>query len=269
MIRIHVLQCGTVGTDETVPDRAKSKNPYAYTGVLRGRHRVWLPVFTYLIEHPQGKILVDTGWHTDVRKDPVKHLSWQLNIASKAILPPGEAVSEQLSALGISPAQLDAVLLTHLDVDHVSGLELVKDAQKIYANARELRAADRGDVRYNRNLWKDIPIEPLPMAHTGVGPNGLSFDVFGDGSVRFVDLSGHSAGTTGVLIQNGGRFVLLTADACYSRQNWEQLKLQGITTNPVEALRALVWVRGMSRRPGCAEILATHDPEVRPHTIEL
>jgi N-acyl homoserine lactone hydrolase len=139
VIDIHVLRCGTVGTDETIPDRAKSKNPYAYTGVLRGeKHRVWLPVFTYLIEHPRGRILVDTGWHTDVRTDQKKHLSWQLNIASKAVLPPGEAVTEQLAALGLSPAELDAVLLTHLDVDHASGIGLVRDAKKFFVNAAEL-----------------------------------------------------------------------------------------------------------------------------------
>jgi N-acyl homoserine lactone hydrolase len=86
---------------------------------------------------------------------------------------------------------------------------------------------------------------------------------------RFVDLAGHSDGTTGVLIQNGGRFVMLTADACYNRQNWEQLRLQGITTDREKALRALEWVRMMSREPGCAGILATHDPEIKPHTIEL
>jgi N-acyl homoserine lactone hydrolase len=270
VIRIYALRCGTVGTDETVPDRARSENPYAYTGIFRGgKHRVWLPVYTYLIEHPRGNILVDTGWHTAVRSDPIKHMSWQLNIASKAVLPPGEAVTEQLALLGLAPSQLDFVLLTHLDVDHVSGLKLVKDAKKIYAGEAELKAASRLDMRYNRKLWEGIPIVPVPMAHTGIGPEGMSFDVFGDGSIQFVDLSGHSAGTTGVLITSGGRFVLLTADACYNRSNWEKLKLQGITTDKGKALRALEWVQKMSRQPGCAEILATHDPEIQPHMIKL
>jgi N-acyl homoserine lactone hydrolase len=97
----------------------------------------------------------------------------------------------------------------------------------------------------------------------------MSFDVFGDGSVQFVDLAGHSDGTTGVLVQNGGRFVLMTADACYNRRNWEQLKLQGITTDREKAMRALSWVREMSRKPDCAEILATHDADIRPHVITL
>lgn len=270
LIRIHVLRCGTVGTDETIPDRSASRDPLAFTGLMRGdKHKVWLPVYTYLIEHPAGNVLVDTGWHTDVRTDRVRHLSWELDMASKAVLPPGEAVSEQLDRLGLSASQIDTVLLTHLDVDHVSGLELVKDAKTICAHPAELRAASRHDIRYHKQLWQNIPIAPLNMTQSETGPNGLSFDVFGDSSVIFVDLAGHSDGTTGVIIQNEGRFVILTSDACYNRQNRELLKLQGITTDRDSAMRALVWIQKMSRKPGCVEILSTHDPETEPHTIEL
>ncbi|MDO5540913.1 MAG: hypothetical protein Q4F83_12740 [Eubacteriales bacterium] len=69
------------------------------------------------------------------------------------------------------------------------------------------------------------------MENTGLGPHGRSFDVFQDGTVQFVDVLGHSAGTTGVPIHNQGKFVLITADACYNRQSWEQMCLPGITVN--------------------------------------
>lgn len=270
MIKVDAMRCGTVGTDETIPDRSKSKNPYAYTGVLRGeRHRVWLPVYAYLIEHPKGRILVDTGWHTDVRTDQKKHLSWKLNIASKAILPAGEAVNEQLTARGLTPADMDMVLLTHLDVDHASGLSLVKDAKTIYAGKAELEAAAHGDIRYNPKLWEDISIRPVPMTENPAFPHGEAWDVFGDETVYFVNLAGHSAGMTGVLIQHNGKKVILTGDACYNRHNWEDMKLPGITADAEKAKRSIEWVAKMSASPNCMEILATHDAEILPHTVEL
>ena len=269
-IEIYAMRCGTVGTDETVPDKRKSRNPFAYSGILRGKkHQVWLPVYVYLIVHPKGKILIDTGWHTQVRQDQKKHLSWKLNIASKALLPVGEAVTEQLKALGLSSEELDYVLLTHLDVDNVSGLELVKDAKCICASDAELCAVEKGDIRYNRKLWENIAIQPIHMENTGLGPHGRSVDVFQDGTVQFVDVSGHSAGTTGVLIQNQGKFVLITADACYNRQSWEQMCLPGIMVNKDKAKASLKWVHDMSQKKECMEILATHDPEIRPHKIIL
>ena len=41
-------------------------------------------------------------------------------------IPLGEAVDEQLESMGIQPADLDYVLLTHLDCDHANGLRAVK-----------------------------------------------------------------------------------------------------------------------------------------------
>lgn len=270
MIKIDAMRCGIVGTDETIPDRSKSKNPYAYTGVFRGeRHRVWLPVYAYLIEHPKGRILVDTGWHTDVRTDQKKHLSWKLNIASKAKLPDREAVTEQLAARKLSPVDIDIVLLTHLDIDHASGLSLVKDAKSVYAGKAELAAVAEGDIRYNKKLWEGIPIQSIPMTENAAFPHGEVWDVFGDETVYFVNLAGHSAGMTGVLIQNNGKYVILTGDACYNRHNWENLKLPGITADTEKARKSIEWVAEMSKSPDCVEILATHDPEVSPHTTQL
>lgn len=269
-IKIHALQCGTVGTDETVPDKSRSRNPFAYTGVMRGeRHRVWLPVYCYLIEHPAGRLLIDTGWHTDVRSNQRKALSWKLNVASKAKLPRGEAVDEQLDRLGLSPCDIDMVFLTHLDVDHVSGIKLMEGTPRFCVSKEELDAAIHGGLRYNACLWEGIDFEALEMQDIGIGPSGRGMDVFGDGSVRLVGLEGHSAGMTGLLLSGADGFVVITGDACYNRRSWEDLRLPGITIDETKAKSALEWVQKMSRDPRCIEILATHDPAVKPHIISL
>ena len=55
-IKIHVLHCGCV----SLPRRA------AFGGPALPARRVDLPVSAYLIEHPQGLILVDTGWSREI-----------------------------------------------------------------------------------------------------------------------------------------------------------------------------------------------------------
>lgn len=154
MIKIHVLHCGSVGVDPAVPTRDVSKNPFAYTGLFRSSmRRIYLPVSTYLIEHPKGLILFDTSWHTDVRTTPIRHESFPLWFASKPVLPPGEAVNEQIERLGYHTSDLDYVILSHMDVDHVSGIKLVSDAKKIYASAEELAASRTNQARYcNKSL---------------------------------------------------------------------------------------------------------------------
>lgn len=269
-IKIHALQCGTVGTDETVPDGSKSKNPYAYTGVLRGnKHRVWLPVYAYLIQHPKGNILIDTGWHSEVRMNQKRHMTWKLNIASKASLPIGESIDEQLAKLGIRPYNLDYVFITHLDVDHASGLELVADAKHICVSEEEYCAMKKGNIRYYNGLWKNINFETIKMISSNYGPFHRSYDVFGDESVVLLDLSGHSKGTMGVMISNQEKYVLITSDSSYNRNSWEELKLPGITVDKQKAMSVLEWIQQTSKDHNCLEILATHDPEIVPHSITL
>ncbi|MBR3100676.1 MAG: MBL fold metallo-hydrolase [Muribaculaceae bacterium] len=95
---------------------------------------IWLPVSVYLIEHPQGLILVDTGWHRDMspngmydKRVQIKSLgSWILYHVNQGRVAKGEAIDEQLATMGITPDSLDYVLLTHLDCDHANGLRAVK-----------------------------------------------------------------------------------------------------------------------------------------------
>lgn len=259
MIKVHILQCGSVITDESIPDASKANVPWAYTGFMRSnKHHICVPVFAYLIEHPQGKVLIDTGWHHDVRIDQKKHMSWKLNIASKAILPDGAAIDEQLAKLDIKPKDIDIVFLTHLDVDHASGIELVKDAKHIYTSQKELEAVKKGNIRYDSALWKDVKLEPLK-----------DHDLFHDGTIQIIDLYGHSEGMSGALINHDGKFVVLTGDACYCRKNWEQLQLQGLTVDKDKALSSIKKIHELSKDPSCIEILASHDSEKKPHVIEL
>ena len=269
-IKIHVFHTGTVGVDPAVPFRDTSKNPIAYTGLFQSaKRRIYLPVSAYLIEHPKGLVLVDTGWHSDVRINQKKHMSWRLNFASKAKLPEGEAIDEQLSLLGIKPKDLDYVFISHMDVDHISGLTLVKDAKQIFATKAELDAVNKGEIRYSKRLYEGVDIKPFEMTPSEHGPFKRSYDVFGDGTVLMVDVAGHSKGTAATLIQNNGKFVLLTADCGYAKESWENIRLPGPLSDKKKMIDTLKWVKDMSNKEGCVEILATHDPEIKPHVIEL
>ena len=98
-----------------------------------GMSRRWASMAVQ-IEHPKGLILVDTGWHRDMSPEGVYDKAAQIKSLGSRVLynvnqgqiPLGEAVDEQLATMGIKPADLDYVLLTHLDCDHANGLRAVK-----------------------------------------------------------------------------------------------------------------------------------------------
>lgn len=268
MIKVHALKCGAVGADEKIPNKDKSKNPLAVTGLFRENKRIWLPVYAFLIEHPKGNVLIDTGWHTDVRTNQRKHLTWKINIGTKAKLPEGQAITEQLNKLNINIKDIDTLLLTHLDVDHASGIQLVKDIKNIYVNKNELKSATPYNPRYNTRMWENITFKEIPMKYNKEYDRD-SFDLFNDGTIEFVDVSGHSEGTTGAIIKNNNKFIVITSDSCYNSDNWLKFKLPGITTNNKKALESLKFINNLSKKTDCIEILPTHDNSIKPHTIEL
>ena len=253
-----------------VPFRDVSKNPIAYTGIGRSKKlRVWLPVTSYLIEHPKGNILIDTGWHTDVRSKPIKHLSPLLYIASKPKLPNGKAVNEQLEKLNIQTKDLDYVFLTHMDCDHASGLELVKDAKRIMISKEELEAIIKGNVRYSKRFWSGINIEGFTMEYSEYGPFNRGYDVFGDGTVVLIDTKGHTEGNVVVMVKNNNKFILITGDCGYAKDSWENLRIPGPLVNKEDMITSLKWIRNMANKKECMGVFATHDLKVKEGIIVL
>ena len=66
-----------------------------------------------------------------------------------------------------------------------------------------------------------------------------------------------------------GLFVLLFSDGGYARKSWEQMITSGIAADKALQKQSLQWIREQSLDPDCVESLANHDPDIRPHVIEL
>lgn len=269
-IKVHVLHCGSVGIDDATTHKEKTWHPAPYSGILRSKkHQIIVPVSAYLIEHPKGTVLIDTSWDSVVRTDALKYQGWIHYKASHPYLPEGQAVDEQIKKLGYEPKDLDYVILSHLHTDHVSGLRMVKDAKKILTSDIELKHALKNPMIFKKFMWEDTKLETFSFDKTDIGPEQASFDLFGDGSVVFVHLPGHTYGMAGTLISNNGKFLLLCADAAYMPAGWEQMLIPGITVDDKKAYSSIKWVKETGAQPNCLAIIANHDPTLQPQVFEL
>ena len=279
IMKIHVLHTGEVRVSPYLPFGGDNCNLLKASGMTTPKEDwIWLPVSVYLIEHPKGLILVDTGWHRDMSPEGVYDKAAQIKSLGSRVLynvnqgqiPLGEAVDEQLATMGIKPADLDYVLLTHLDCDHANGLRAVRDAKHIIVAQEELDCARKnGFIRYKKKWWEGVDLQTIEWNGTE-GPAQKSFDLFGDGSIKMINIPGHCDGLCAVKItREDGKYVLLFSDGGYATKSWKEMITSGVSLDKEMQRKSLQWIREQSMDPNCVESLATHDTEIKPHVIEL
>lgn len=259
-MKIEILHCGSAQTSISIPFFGIQDHP---------DEKVWSPVSAYLIEHPKGLVLIDTGFHTAIRTDQDAYLGPIKNVIFNAKLPKGMAIHEQLEYRGIKPTDIDFLLLSHLHSDHVSGLKLMKDAKKILVSDIEWNDAQQVNNSFLSAMWEDVNIETFQFQPSIYGPEKLAFDLFQDGSVIFVSTPGHTNGLASTIVKHENKFVLLCSDVGYESKSWEQMILPGKMTNQQKATTSLAWVKEMSLTENCLAVIANHDGSIKPHMIQL
>ena len=113
----------------------------------------------------------------------------------------GRDVPTQLREKGLSAADIEVVILTHLHLDHASAISEFPEAAFVVSDA-EWEAATTGSrplLRGYRPKHYDFAFDYRTVDFDGdeidsYGPFGRTFDLFGDGSIRLVFTPGHTAG---------------------------------------------------------------------------
>lgn len=282
MIKIRIFHTGRVCVSPSLPFGGNEKNPLKKSPIMvKKKDRLWLPVSAYLIEHPKGKILFDCGWHRDMspngeydKKAQIHSLgSKLLYIVNQGVLEKEQGIDEQLLKIGVKPADLDYVLISHLDCDHVNGLGLVKGAKHIFVSNDELTGSRKkkckNKIRYQSKWWENCDLQGFDW-NDNEGPFGKAFDLFGDGSVKMIAIPGHSDGLCALKIKNDeGKYVLLFSDGGYATKSWKDMITSGVSEDKVAQRKSLEWIRMESLSEECVESLANHDAEIIPHNICL
>jgi glyoxylase-like metal-dependent hydrolase (beta-lactamase superfamily II) len=237
MLRVYALSCGSLEFDKSLFFPAEAQGA-----------RITTPVSSYLVVHPKGKLVFDTGISCDALTDPAgrlgKRVASLFAIRSRA----GEDVISQLAGLGIEPDQIRTVVNSHFHFDHCGCNASFPRAQFLVQRA-ELAMARSEQSRYNAKDWNH------PLDYREIDGE---HDVFGDGTVVLLPTPGHTAGHQSLWIRDGGRQFVLAADACYTREHMDRTILPSNTFNAGQMSESLALLRGLRDRKG-VELLYGHD----------
>lgn len=179
----------------------------------------------HAIRHPsRGLFIVDTGVERALFEDPA-HSAIRGPVAKFMHVEKMVRGNDTATWLAKQDVPLAGVFLTHLHLDHVSGMPDVPSATPIYAGAGETAP------REALNLFSKPIIDRALAGHGAIrewkfeadksGAFVGVLDVFGDGTLWALSVPGHTPGSTAYLARTTKGPVLMVGDACHTQWGWE------------------------------------------------
>jgi len=223
-VRMYVTSSGTLELDQGW-----------LTAMTNHGNRIDIPVPMYIIDHPEGLIVFDTGMNINVVPDHGEEYWGPVAQAFTPTMTRDQGIDEQLQQIGKSTSDVKYVIHSHFHLDHAGNINMFPNATHIVRKAElknawwpeqfQRAAYVLDDYKNTRNFNFIEVIDDM--------------DLFGDGSVELIDTKGHTQGHQSLIVRlpNTGT-VILAADAAYMPENL-QGTIPGIVWNVEEAMNSI------------------------------
>ncbi len=222
-VRLYAIDCGRAAFPNV--------DVFADDGSFANQSRTLVDP-CYLIRHPSGDLIWDTGF-----PDAVAGMEGGLQVPDLgAHVTMERTLVEQLAQLELTPADIEFVSFSHAHGDHTGNGNLfaastwiVDPDERAYLFRPEARADAQAFGAYNQ----------LENAETRLIEEE-SYDVFGDGSVVIYQAPGHTPGHTVLMLRlpNAG-VVLLTGDMYHLAESRERRTVPRFNVDRAQTLTSM------------------------------
>lgn len=224
-----------------------------------------IPVGFYVVKHPKGNVLFDTGNNDKLIDD--KNW-WPAGLQGlKPAMTPDMAIDFQLKKIGLTPDDIKYVVLSHMHLDHGGNAAKFPNST-IVVQKTEIQNAfwpeqgTGGPYIIGDYLPLRAPNSNYPNAQKMMQLDG-DLDLFGDGTIIVKRWVAHTPGSQmmTVKLRNFG-LAILTGDNVYFRENVDKSIAPNLVLSydPAGYYRAYEWIRMMMATQK-ADYFTAHDPD--------
>jgi len=205
-----------------------------------------IPITCWMIRTSDATILFDTGVSPRavpglLRNDPLARFT------------DADLLVHRLDALGLEPAGVDLVVISHLHYDHAGGAEMFPQSELVvqrdeYSYAHHPAPFFAG-FYYRKNF--DLPKYRWRL---------LDGDAELVPGVTALRSDGHTPGHQSLLVElpESGP-VILAGDACYWQEHIDRERVPGVVWDPTAAMHSIKRLKTLARLTG-GRVFPSHDP---------
>lgn len=210
----------------------------------------------YVIEHPKGKLVWDTGLPNGlVGQEPFTSPDGNFTVSRKA------TTAAQFNALGLAPSEIDYLAFSHTHFDHTGGASAFKNATWL-VQEQEYKYVKSDEIK-NTNPDQYNAVKDLSKVQILNGDH----DVFGDGTVVIKALPGHTPGHSALYVNltNEGP-ILLSGDLYHFNENRENKGIPSFNTSVEETKESFEAFEAFAKAKN-AKIIIQHELDDFSETI--
>jgi glyoxylase-like metal-dependent hydrolase (beta-lactamase superfamily II) len=210
---------------------------------------IQMDYYFWVIRDGARTILVDTGF-SPAAGDRRRRAGWTT--------PAGA-----LPTVGIDPASVDAIVVSHAHWDHTGNLHQFPQAQIVISQAEYdfwtspmarrsqfVTHAEADEIAYLQRADAEGRLTLITRQHTLAG------------DVELIEVGGHTPGQLVVSVPTATGTVVLASDAVHFYEEVERDRPFAVVTDLAAMYRAYDLLAGLAARPGTS-LVAGHDPLVR------
>lgn len=264
-MKVHAIQTGTVAV-KVRQQHGEGSGPIRFLNTLRDRRGTDpLPIWVWVIEHPEGLIVVDTG-ETARATESGYFPRWHpyFRLALREWVRSGDEMGAQMRDRGLDPNEVRWVVMTHLHTDHAGGLEHFPQSE-IVVSRTEFSVASgalgkaRGYLPHRWPPWFSPRL--LDFSSEAYGPFPESARLTDSGDVRIVATQGHSPGHMSLVVEEEENYLLFFAgDTSYTERLMIDGAIDGVAPDAKSAKQTVQRIGDLARSTPVV-YMPSHDPD--------
>ena len=268
-VKVHAVQTGSISVKENFLNQKGPGFLSKLNIVTGGAYASFMPIWMWVIEHPEGIVVVDTGDIEESRyQDFYKGETFATRMKLKAMsnirkIGKEDELDSQFLRLGLKPQQVSKVVLTHLHGDHTNGLKFFRE-NEIMVNEAEHKKP-YGDLSSTYPTWFRPTL--VNFQKDRVDFFDSAFPLTRSEDLLLVPTPGHTHHHSSILLRTDEAHILFAGDISYKHQQLLDNRFAGANVDYTQSQKTYDTIRSYGKKHPLV-YLPSHDENSGRRLVE-